>query len=150
MLHLPEGALTLSAHAGLVVDIDADIRLKEEIRKDGVAEPGNVDDRSLLLIEVRSKDKTEPMIGIYLKEGKIYVNLDNLINESGIAITPGNIVISGVNVTSWLQQTIKILTDAASDMIDSLFKKDTRYIKFELLAQLIKEFICYLNINITD
>ncbi len=122
---LPEGALTLSAHAGLVVDIDADIRLKEEIRKDGVAEPGNVDDRSLLLIEVRSKDKTEPMIGIYLKEGKIYVNLDNLINESGIAITPGNIVISGVNVTSWLQQTIKILTDAASDMIDSLFKKDT-------------------------
>ncbi|HRF36529.1 MAG TPA: hypothetical protein PLZ09_04440, partial [Clostridia bacterium] len=122
---LPEGALTLSAHAGLVVDIDADIRLKEEIRKDGVAEPGNVDDRSLLLIAVRSKDKTEPMIGIYLKEGKIYVNLDNLINESGIAITPGNIVISGVNVTSWLQQTIKILTDAASDMIDSLFKKDT-------------------------
>lgn len=122
---LPEGSLTLSAHAGLVVDIDADIRLKEEIREDGKAEGGNVDDRSLLLIEVRAKDATEPMIGIYLKEGKVYVNLDNLINEGGIAITPGNIVVSGVNVTSWLQRLIKIGTDAVSGLLDSLFLKDS-------------------------
>ncbi len=120
---LPENSLRLSANAGLTIKLDADIRLKEEPNS---ANPNQMDDKSIFLLELYGDNKDVPMVGIYLKDKKIYVNLDDAIKtESGnIDIRPGNIVVEGAEVSKWLTSAIGQLTGLVEGLMDDLFAKE--------------------------
>ncbi|MDE6565622.1 MAG: hypothetical protein K2L47_00990 [Clostridia bacterium] len=119
---LPEGSLKLTANAGLTIKLDADIRLKEEPNS---ANPTQMDDKSIFLLELYGDNKEVPMVGLYLKDRKIYVNLDDAIKTTSgnIDIRPGNIVVDDVAVSKWLTYAMGIGTDFVSGLLDDLFPK---------------------------
>ena len=127
---MPEKSLLLSAELDLTIKLDVDIRLKEE--KGAYNEETDtyeMDDKSLLLLEVYSKRMggDTPILGIYLKDKKVYVNLDNVLKMAGgnIDIAPGNIVISNVPISNMLTRLLKYGTDTVAGLIDDFFgKKD--------------------------
>lgn len=119
---LPEDSLILSANANITIKLDADIRLKEEPNS---ADPKQMDDKSVFLLEVYGDNKNTPMVGMYLKNRKVYVNLDDAIKTSSgnIDVRPGNIVVDGVAVSKWLTHALGLGTDFVSGLIDSIFEK---------------------------
>lgn len=121
---LPADSLILSASAGLTVEIDADIRMKEN--EDGT-------DGSLLSIEIYGDDKEEPMIGIYLMDTILYIDLDNVLSaqspdkEFDVAVCPGKIKFEGINLANWISEGINYVKDIVDGLLDSIFppKSDT-------------------------
>lgn len=123
---LPEGGdLEITVNTGFVLKLDADLRLKE------------VDDKdlSLLLIELYDKEKydaakkngdeelskLDPIIGIYLRNRQIFVNLDGLPKGDTVALNIENLCISGANVSQWITKALDLAKNELSKIIDQYF-----------------------------
>ncbi len=117
---LPENSLIIDAEANITIKLDVDLRLKEE--------ENSLDDKSIFLLEIFGDNKEEPMAGLYLRNNKIYINLDDAIKtENGnIDIKPGNIVVDGVTVTKWVSHALSLATDAVEQLMDEFFGKKSK------------------------
>lgn len=118
---LPEGkdGLILNADLGLTVKLKVDIRLKEVEN-----EEGELTDESKLLLEIYGKhNPSAPMLGVYLQNSEIYVNIDNLINmaEGNIKLAPKNIKFSSLNLSKYLSNLIEQAKNVVSELMDKVF-----------------------------
>lgn len=123
---LPEGDLILNADLGLSAKLVSNIRIKPNFD-----DPKNKDDllydESMFLFEIYSKhNPAVPLLGAYLKNNNIYINIDNVLNMFGenISLAPKNIIVKDLFLSQFLYDWLEAGKNTLAGIIDQVFPKD--------------------------